>query len=83
VNEKKSRGLFGRLGKTRASLSSGLFGLFKRGTKLDDSLFDDIEDEMIMADLGAEPAATLVTALRQRAKQDKITDAGDCEFGLE
>ncbi len=74
---KKSHGLFGRLGKTRESLSTGLFGLFKKGTRLDDALFDDIEDEMIMADMGAETASALVESLRTRAKKDNITDAGE------
>ncbi len=75
MTEKKSGGLFGRLGKTRTSLSSGLFGLFKKNAQLDEQLFDDIEDAMIMADLGAEPSQLLVERLRKTAKSEKIDNA--------
>ncbi len=77
MQEKKSGGLFGRLGKTRESLGSGLFGLFKRGIKIDESLYEEIEDNLIMADLGVEASQTLTEQLRQKVNQQKLEHADE------
>ncbi len=77
MSEQKSGGLFGRLGKTRESLGSGLFGLFKRGIKIDDALFDEVEDNLIMADLGVEASQKLTDELRQRVKNSKLEHADE------
>lgn len=66
-------GLFSRLSRTREHLSTGLGSLFTRTTKLDDSLFDEIEDQLIMADIGVESAQKITATLRQQAKDEKIT----------
>ncbi len=76
---KKPGGLFGRLGKTRESLSSGLFGLLKRGIKIDDALFDEIEDSLIMADLGVEASQNLTRLLRQEVKSRKLEHADELQ----
>lgn len=54
----------------------GLFGgLFKKlgqivsGQKIDDEFFDDLEEQLILADMGAETALQLVEELRQDAKK--------------
>ncbi len=75
MQEKPRGGLFGRLSKTRENLTSGLSGLFNRGVKLDDSLYEEIEERLIMADLGVEPAQRIVKALRDTAKIDKPESA--------
>lgn len=75
MQEKPRGGLFGRLSKTRDSLTSGLTGLFKRGVKLDAALYEEIEDQLIMADIGIEPAQRITDALRQRAKDEKLQSA--------
>jgi fused signal recognition particle receptor len=72
MQEKTRSGLFSRLSKTRDSLTSGLSGLFKRGVKLDESLYEEIEDQLIMADMGVEPAQKLTQALREKARVDKL-----------
>lgn len=60
--------LFHRLAKTRASLGAGLSRLLGRGTVLDAGLYEDIEDQLIMSDLGVETSQAIVTALRRQAK---------------
>ncbi len=75
MQEKTRGGLFGRLSKTRESLTSGLSGLFKRGVKLDESLYEEIEDQLIMADIGVEPAQSITQALRDKAKLEKLESA--------
>ncbi len=75
MQEKPRGGLFSRLSKTRDSLTSGLSGLFKRGVKLDDALYEEVEDQLIMADIGIEPAQRITDALRARAKAEKLQTA--------
>ena len=65
----KSNGLFSRLKKTRASLSNGLASIFKGdGIEFDDSVLEDLEDQLIMADLGAAASKMAVESIRRRAK---------------
>jgi len=71
MQEKPRGGLFSRLSKTRNSLTSGLTSLFKRGVKLDQSLYQEAKDQLIMADIGIEPSQGITEALRARAKSEK------------
>ena len=75
MQEKPRGGLFGRLSKTRNNLTSGLTSLFKRGVKLDETLYEEVEDQLIMADIGIEPAQRITTALREQARVEKLQSA--------
>jgi fused signal recognition particle receptor len=75
MQEKPRGGLFGRLSKTRENLTSSLSGLFSHGVKLDESLYEEIEDQLIMADLGVEPAQRITEALRDKARIEKPESA--------
>ena len=77
MNEKPKGGLFSRLRKTRESFSSGLSSLFKPSVKLDAALYDEIEDQLIMADIGIEPAQRITQSLREKAKADKLQNADE------
>ncbi len=68
-------GLFARLGKTRKSLTDGLKSLFSGRTALEDQDFDDIEDQLILADMGAAVSARVVESLREAARRDRLADA--------
>lgn len=74
--------LFTRLSKTRQSLSAGLLGLFKRGSPIDESLYQDIEEQLLMADLGVYTSQSLVSALREKSKQVRYTTAEQLLHGL-
>jgi len=50
--------LFGGFGKTSARLSENLTGLVTKA-KLDEETLDDIEDALIMSDLGPATAASI------------------------
>ena len=67
-------GLFSRLGKTRRSLADGLKGLFGGRTTLGDDDFDDLEDQLVMADMGAAASHRVVEALRDAARREKTAD---------
>ena len=69
----ESSGLFARLKKTRESLAANLSGLFQSGSAgLDDAAFDDLADQLILADLGVEASTQIVTALRRQAVSTQL-----------
>ena len=69
----EARGLFTRLRKTRESLAANLAGLFRSGSAaLDDTAFDDLVDQLILADLGVEASTQIVAALRRQAVSTRV-----------
>ena len=73
TSDTESSGMFARLKKTRASLASGLSGLFGGGrVHFDDDVYDDLEDQLLMADLGVEASSAVVSALRKRVQATRI-----------
>ena len=69
----ESSGLFARLKKTRTALSDGLTGLFGGNrVTFDDAIYNELEDQLIMADLGVEASAQVVAALREQARAGRI-----------
>ena len=68
-----TRGLFARLKKTRESLAANLSGLFGPGSAvLDDAAFDDLADQLILADLGVEVSTQIVATLRRQAVSTRV-----------
>ena len=78
INTEK-KGLFARLrdglGKTRDSFNEKLDGVFSTFKKIDDDLYDELEEALIMADIGARASFEIVEDLRERVKEKHITDA--------
>ncbi len=65
--------LFTRLGKTRAAIAGGLSGLFRgKQAVADDSDFDELEDHLIMSDIGVEASARIVGRLRAQATKERL-----------
>ncbi|HJB22280.1 MAG TPA: signal recognition particle-docking protein FtsY [Candidatus Fournierella merdavium] len=81
-------GLFSRrekldegLAKTRKGFFAGILEMMNAGS-IDDSFYDDLEDQLILADAGADEASRLVTALRQRVRAEHIKTAADALAAL-
>ncbi|GAA3834034.1 signal recognition particle-docking protein FtsY [Brevibacterium ammoniilyticum] len=56
-----------RLAKSNSGLGRGLLNLLSRDT-LDEATWEEIEDTLILADVGVEPTSELVDTLRERVK---------------
>lgn len=71
-------GLFDRLksglGKTRGGFTSRI-GSLLTGRKIDEDLFDELEEALIEADLGISTAMKLMDTLRDRVEAEKIKDS--------
>lgn len=74
----KRPGLFSRLVKglmrTRESIGAGFMALF-RGKKLDDDLFDELETQLLTANLGVETTQRIMSSLTKQAKLHQLKDA--------
>ena len=68
-------GLFARLDRTRKSLFEGLSRSFGGARSPDDADFDDLEERLILSDVGAAASARVVDALRRSARARDAADA--------
>ncbi|MBQ7726916.1 MAG: signal recognition particle-docking protein FtsY [Clostridia bacterium] len=71
-------GLFGKikqgLQKTRASFISGVNGILNSFTKIDEDLFEELEETLVMADVGVHTAEEICERLRHKIKETGATD---------
>ncbi len=65
------------LKKTRDNLMKGLRRMLGSFTKIDEELFEQLEETMIMGDMGAETAVEICDRLRDMVKERGITDPND------
>lgn len=63
----------GGLKKTRDSLGQLFDGVFSGGS-VDDELFDDLEEALVLGDTGAATAGAICAELRRRVKKEGVTD---------
>ncbi len=68
------------LKKTKNSISGALSKIFKRG--LDEEFYEDLENILISADVGAPCAMEIVDELREKAKHDKLKEEEDVKAAL-
>lgn len=59
------------LQKTKTSLFGGLNGLFS-GSEIDDDFYDELEETLILSDLGAKTAEDIVGGLKERVKEKRL-----------
>ncbi|KAE9540140.1 signal recognition particle-docking protein FtsY [Ursidibacter maritimus] len=60
--------------KTKESIGSG-FRNFFRGKKIDDELFDELEEQLLIADLGMPTTTKIINNLTQHASKQQLRDA--------
>ncbi|MEX9972510.1 signal recognition particle-docking protein FtsY [Providencia rettgeri] len=74
----KKEGFFARLKKgllkTRQNLGSGFFGLFS-GKKIDDDLFEELEEQLLIADVGVDTTRKIIDNLTAHASRKELKDA--------
>ncbi len=63
------------LKKTRDSIKQNIESVINSFTKIDEELFEELEEILIMSDVGAVTASRICDELRQRVKQKGLTDA--------
>jgi len=68
------------LKKTRANIGSGFFSLFA-GKKIDDELFEALEEQLLIADVGIETTTKIIDNLTEKASRKELKN-GEVLFGL-
>ncbi|WP_373191267.1 signal recognition particle-docking protein FtsY [Halomonas sp.] len=75
----EKRGWFDRiragLGKTRANLTDGLADLFMGRKQIDDDLMEELETQLLMADVGIEATTEIIDRLTERVSRKELKDS--------
>lgn len=75
----KKKGFFAKLKlgltKTRDALNDKVDNVLKVFKKVDEELFEELEEALIMADVGVETSSYIIESLRKRVKEKRIVDS--------
>mgnify|MGYP002858269825 CR=1 FL=1 len=66
------------LSKTRDSISSGIDGIFYGASDIDDDFYDELEEILIMSDIGVKATEDIISSLKEKVKNEHIREAGEC-----
>lgn len=79
----EKRGFFGRLKdgltKTRENLVKGIDSLFSGFSEIDDDFYEELEEILIMADLGINVTTEIIEQLKVKVKELKIKETKECK----
>ena len=70
------------LGKTKASINEKINNVFSTFRKVDEDLLEELEEALIMSDVGIETSTKIIDNLRIRAKREKIETEEDLKAAL-
>ncbi len=77
------KGFFGRLveglQKTRDNIVSGMDSIFSGFSAIDDDFYEEIEETLIMGDLGIQTTMSIVEDLRAKVKEQHIKEPSECK----
>ena len=77
------KGFFGRLveglTKTRNNIVSGIDSIFSGFSAIDDDFYEEIEETLIMGDLGIQTTMSVLEDLRKKVKEQHIKEPAECK----
>ena len=81
MEEKK--GFFKRLveglTKTRNNIVSGIDAIFNGFSSIDDDFYDEIEEILVMGDIGINATTSIIEELKRKVKEQNIKEPGQCK----
>lgn len=82
MSEEK-KGFFKRLvtglSKTRDNIVSGIDSIFSGFSSIDDDFYEEIEEILIMGDIGVSTTNKIIENLKEKVKENKIKEPSDCK----
>jgi len=82
MSEEK-KGFFGRLveglAKTRNNIVSGIDSIFSGFSNIDDEFYEELEEILIMGDLGVHATENILDDLRRKVKENHIKEPAECK----
>lgn len=80
--EEKKKGFFGRLveglAKTRDNIVSGMDSIFSGFSAIDEDFYEELEETLIMGDLGIQTTMSIMEDLRKKVKEQHIKEPSEC-----
>ena len=86
TEEEKPKGFFAKikagLSKTRNNIISSVENVLSAFTKIDEDLYEELEEALIMADIGVETSLYIIEKLREKVKDEKIHDPAEVKGAI-
>lgn len=83
VEPKEKKNFFSRLvsglTKTRTQIMSGIDAIFSSFHDIDEDFYEELEEVLVMADLGVHATTEILEDLRKKVKEQKIKDVAECK----
>lgn len=80
--EEKKKGFFGRLveglTKTRDNIVSGMDSIFSGFSSIDEDFYEELEETLIMGDLGIQTTMSIMEELRKKVKEQHVKEPAEC-----
>ena len=80
---KEKKGFFSRLvaglTKTRDNIVSGIDAIFSGFSSIDDDFYEEIEEILIMGDLGVKSTEEIIENLKAKVKENRIKEPAECK----
>ncbi|MGN6713653.1 signal recognition particle-docking protein FtsY [Anaerocolumna jejuensis] len=77
------KGFFGRLveglSKTRNNIVAGIESIFSGFSSIDDEFYEELEEILIMADIGINTTGSIISDLKQKVKEARIKEPKECK----
>ena len=84
--EEKKKGFFSRLveglAKTRENIVSGMDSIFSGFSAIDDDFYEELEETLIMGDMGIQTTMAVIEDLKKTVKEQHIKDPEKCREAL-
>ena len=84
--EEKKKGFFSRLveglTKTRENIVSGMDSIFSGFSAIDDDFYEELEETLIMGDMGIQTTMAVIEDLKKTVKEQHIKDPEKCREAL-
>lgn len=84
--EEQKKGFFGRLveglTKTRDNIVAGMDSIFSGFSAIDEDFYEEIEETLIMGDLGIQTTMSIMEDLRKKVKEQHIKEPAECKAVL-
>lgn len=70
------------MSKTRKNIAEKLSGVFSMFTRVDEELLEELEETLILCDLGVNTATSVIAQLRQKIKEEKLKEVAEVRSAL-
>jgi len=81
--EEEKKGFFRKLveglSKTRANIISGIDSIFSGFSSIDDDFYEEIEEILVMGDMGIMTTTKIIDDLKEKVKENKIKEPSECK----